>query len=132
MLKDENREINALKDTLERLNKSKQILLAYLYGSYASDKNHIRSDIDLAVYVNSLDENERIEIIDNILMATERQIDLLCLDDEYESPFIVQRALKGIPLIEPHKETYYKVAHKALHESEEIRFRRQLSGIYEK
>lgn len=122
----DNKEIRVLRAVLERLREDKKVLLAYLYGSYAAGLQHKRSDIDIAVFLNTTDEKERAEIIDTILMATDRQIEILRLDDEDESPFIIQKALKGIPLIEPDMETLYKVVHRALHETERIRYKRSI------
>lgn len=121
-------EINALKTVLEGFRKQGKILLAFLYGSYTKRMQHQRSDIDLAVYINTDDEKEAIEIIDAILMATEKPVEVLRLDDEEESPFIIQESLKGIPLVEPDMDTLYRVAHKALHEAESIRYRRMITS----
>jgi predicted nucleotidyltransferase len=121
------KDLENLKKILGRLKEEGKISLAYLYGSYASGSQHERSDIDLAIYLNSRDENRRIEIIDEILMSTDRSIELLLLDDEDESPFVIQKALKGIPLIEPDSETFYMLAHRALHETEAIRHKRELA-----
>jgi predicted nucleotidyltransferase len=121
------KDLENLKKILGRLKEEGKISLAYLYGSYASGSQHERSDIDLAIYLNSRDENRRIEIIDEILMSTDRSIDLLLLDEEDESPFVIQKALKGIPLIEPDSETFYTLAHYALHETETIRHKRKFA-----
>ena len=56
-------------------------------------------------------------------------VKILRLDDEDESPFVVQEALKDLHLVEPEPELLYKVTHRVLHETEEIRFRR---GLIEK
>lgn len=129
----ETSEIDTLKTVLEDLKKRGRILLAYLFGSYRTGTQHRRSDIDLAIYFNTDDEKEVAEIIDKILMSTERTVEILRLDDEDESPFIIQEALKGIPLIEPDMETLYRVAHRVLHETEGIRYRRAISsGKYER
>lgn len=124
----ESPEINALKAVLEGLRKQGKILLAYLYGSYAKGIQHQRSDIDLAVYINTDDEKEAIEIIDALLIAAEKPVEVLRLDDEEESPFIIQESLKGIPLVEPDMETLYRVAHRALHEAESIRYKRMIAS----
>ena len=118
-------EIQRIKEVLEELQGEGTVLLAYLYGSYAKGNPHVRSDMDLAVYLNSKDEDARIEAIDRILMSSDRAIELLFLDDENESPFVIQEALKGIPLIEPDKDKLYEVSDRVLHESEGIRFRRE-------
>jgi uncharacterized protein len=120
----EHPDIYALKSVLEVFRKQGKILLAYLYGSYAKNEKHLRSDIDLAVFIKAGDEKEAIGIIDSLLMAAEADVEILRLDDEDESPFIIQESLKGIPLVEPDMETLYRVAHRALHEAESIRYRR--------
>ena len=125
---EESPEINALKAVLEGLRKQRKILLAYLYGSYAKKIQHQRSDIDLAVYINTDDEKEAIEIIDALLMAAVKPVEVLRLDDEEESPFVIQESLKGIPLVEPDMETLYRVAHRALHEAESIRYKRMIAS----
>lgn len=117
-------DIKALRDLLSRLKIEGKIMLAYLYGSYASNLQHKRSDIDLALYLNTDDKKEREDIIDAILMLSDKQISILMLDDKDESPFIIQEALKGMPLIDPDIETLYSVARYALHEAESIRYKR--------
>jgi hypothetical protein len=59
-------------------------------------------------------------------MSVERDISILRLDDEDESPFIVQEALKGIHLVEPDRNILYEIIHRVLHESESIRYRRNM------
>lgn len=120
------KDIGKLKDILNKLRGEGKILIAILFGSYAHGQPHKRSDIDLAVYINTENESKRIEIIDEILMSDNRDINILRLDDEEESPFIVQKALKGLHLVEPDNDILYKVAHRVLHEAEGIRFRRSL------
>ncbi|MCF6149112.1 MAG: nucleotidyltransferase domain-containing protein [Candidatus Kuenenia sp.] len=131
-MKTEENELTPLKETLQELKKEGKVLVALLYGSYARGIPHVRSDIDLAVSLSAKDMEEEVEIIDKILMSTKKDVSILRLDDEDESPFVIQEALKGIHLIEPDSDTLYKVAHRALHETEEIRFRRALSGIFTK
>jgi len=41
-------------------------------------------------------------------------------------PFIIQKALKGIPLIEPEEDVLYLLYDRVLHETESIRFRRSM------
>lgn len=119
-------ELKPLIDLLLTLRSEGKVLIAILYGSYANGNPHARFDIDLAVYLGTTDENENIEIIDSILMSVERDVSILRFDDEDESPFIVQEALKGVHLVEPDLDTLYAVTHRALHESENILYRRGL------
>ncbi len=54
-------------------------------------------------------------------------IHLLRLDDDEESPFIVQKVLKGVHLVEPDWDAYYQIARRVLYETKSIRFRRETS-----
>ena len=120
-----NKEIDHLKEVLEDLKKKGNLFVAILYGSYAKGSPHTRSDIDLAIYLNVKDKNKETEIIDEIFMSVDREVYILRLDDEDESPFIIQEALKGIHLIEPDTEILYTVSHRVLHETESVRFRKE-------
>ncbi|MEW6002084.1 MAG: nucleotidyltransferase domain-containing protein [Nitrospirota bacterium] len=119
-------EIIPLKEILKTLRKENRILIAILYGSYSKGTPHKRSDIDLALYLKAKDEKDELEIVDKILVSVERNISILRLDDEEESPFVVQEALKGIHLIDPDTETLYKISHRVLHECEGMRFRKEI------
>ncbi len=121
----EDRDIAKLRKTLIDLQNEGKISLAYLFGSFAKGNDHKRSDIDLAVYFNTKDEMEIFDLIDRILMSTNRDVEILRLDDDDESPFIIQEALKGILLIEPDEDILYSLADRLLHETESIRFRRE-------
>jgi predicted nucleotidyltransferase len=118
-------ELDNLKKCLVRQRKEGKLLLAVLYGSFAGGTPHARSDIDLAIYLNGKNMEEEIELIDEILMSVDRQVSILRVDDEDESPFVVQEALKGIHLVEPDEEILYGVYHRALHESEGVRGSRE-------
>lgn len=119
--------LNPLKNILEDLRGKGRILIALLYGSYHRGDTHPRSDIDLAIYLTPQAESQAIETVDKILMSMETEISILRLDDEDESPFVVQEALKGEHLIEPDMETFYALSHKILHECEGIKNRREIS-----
>ncbi|MBI5142478.1 MAG: nucleotidyltransferase domain-containing protein [Nitrospirae bacterium] len=115
---------------LADLRRNGKIRVAMLFGSFAGGKPHERSDIDLAVYVVAGSEGEEIAIVDKILMSSERDVAILRLDDDDESPFIVQEALKGEHLVEPDVDTLYDVSLRALHEAESIRFRRGVEMVH--
>ena len=114
--------INILKD----LKRSGRVLIAVLYGSHAKGTPHKRSDIDLALFLSGKNETEEIEIIDSVLMSVDGNVAILRLDDEDESPFVVQEALKGIHLVDPDEKVLYTVQDRVLHEAENIRFRKEL------
>ncbi|MBI5745870.1 MAG: nucleotidyltransferase domain-containing protein [Nitrospirae bacterium] len=121
-------ELKPLREVLSKFRHQDKILIALLYGSYASGTLHKRSDIDLALFIKAKDKEEEIEIIDEILMSSEKDISILRLDDNDESPFVVKEALKGMHLAAPDSDTFYEVSCRVLHDIEEIRFRRSLSG----
>lgn len=122
-----NKLVEPLKKILDELKRKGNIKIALLYGSYLLGDAHSRSDIDLAIYFAPMDERRQIENVDKILMSSQAEISILRLDDEDESPFVVQEALKGEHLIEPDLETLYALSHKILHECEGIRNRREIS-----
>lgn len=124
-------EIEQIKEVLLRLKEEGRIAIALLYGSYANGSAHIRSDIDLGLYLTVNNRGEEIEVIDSILLSVDREVAILRLDDEDESPFIVQEALKGIHLVEPDMKILYALSHRVLHETESIRFRRGLLNCTE-
>lgn len=120
-----NPELQPLIAVLSELKKENKIDIAILFGSYAKGIHHNRSDIDLAVSIPQEIQDKEMDIIDRILMASERHISMLRLNDLEESPLVVQEALKGVHLIDPDYNVFYTVADWALHESESIRGRRQ-------
>jgi len=117
-------EVQPLVDTLVGMKNRGELSIALLFGSFAAGAQHCRSDIDLAVALSVRTEDREMELIDMILMATDRQISILRLDDPDESPMVIQEALKGIHLVKPDWEVFYQVADRVLHESESIRYRR--------
>jgi predicted nucleotidyltransferase len=119
--------VDELRKILVEMKNAGKIYLALLYGSFAKGAQHVRSDIDLAVYLNTATPEEELDLIDRILMSVDRDVSILRLDDQDESPFVVQEALKGIHLVDPDLEILYEVSHRVLHECETIRFRRENS-----
>ena len=119
-------DLENIRKCLQELRERGKILIAVLFGSQANSAAHARSDIDLGIYLPPMDQTEEMEILDSILLRSEIPISILRLDDDEESPLIVQEALKGVHLVEPDTEALYGVYHRVLHESEAIRTRREL------
>ena len=83
------------KDLKETLEKEKDIIFAYLFGSYGKGKPHRKSDIDVAVYLKESTDffNKKLELIDLISSITKKnKIDILILNQA--TPFIVHSVLK--------------------------------------
>jgi predicted nucleotidyltransferase len=53
-----------------------KIHIAVLFGSFANGFPHARSDIDIAVYFNAADPEEGTDLIDRILMSSERDVSI--------------------------------------------------------
>ncbi len=119
--------VDELRKILGEMKDAGKIYLALLYGSFAKGAQHVRSDIDLAVYLNAASLEEELDLIDRILMSVDLDVSILRLDDQDESSFVVQEALKGIHLVDPDLEILYEVSDRVLHECETIRFRRENS-----
>ena len=122
----EKADLTPLIRVLDHLRRTGRVLIAVLYGSHAKGRPHKRSDIDLALFIKGRNEKEEIEIIDSILMSVDGDLAILRLDDEDESPFVVQEALKGTHMIDPDRDALYSVQDRVLHEAENIRFRKEL------
>lgn len=121
----ENAELKPLITVLSELRAAGKLSIAILFGSFAKGIQHCRSDIDLAIAIPLATQDIEMDIIDQILMVSERPISILRLDDLEESPIVVQESLKGVHLVDPDLNVLYAVADWALHESESIRGRRQ-------
>ncbi len=119
--------IDKLRMTLQAMKDDGKISVAVLFGSFAGGSPHARSDIDIAVYLDAANPEEEMDLVDRILMSVDRDVSILRLDDEDESPFVVQEALKGVHLVEPEREILHSVSRRVLHESESIRYRREHS-----
>lgn len=119
-------DLEILRMILQELKDKGKILIAVLFGSQAKGEAHVRSDIDLGLYLPATGQEEELEIIDRILMCSEIPVSILRLDDDDESPLVVQEALKGVHLVEPDRATLYRLFHRILHEGESIRARREV------
>ena len=76
----------------------KRIPFAFLFGSYAQGQEIVLSDIDIAVYFDDMDEDEKTEYEHRLFLAFDEQVNVLRLEDEDISPIIRLRAIEGIPI----------------------------------
>jgi len=92
--------ITVLKEILE---KEKEILFAYLYGSYALNFIHSKSDIDIAVYLIPSNINDYIQKEKELTAAliTQLHIDNVDLRILNTLPFLLKYKVikEGIPII---------------------------------
>lgn len=117
------KELEPIETVLRKLKDGGEISMAYVFGSFAEGAIHRNSDIDLAVYIEAGDRKKAVLTEDRILAVTPsgRSVDILRLDLADASPFVVQKALKGIPLVDNSRRRYYEVAVRALKETEVLR-----------
>ncbi len=94
-------DITALKSILEQ---EQNIMLAILFGSMATGRYNINSDIDLAVKkMEPLSTNTKIQLIEKITQATGRAVDLIDLSTVGE-PLLGQILKHGKRLIGSNKD----------------------------
>ncbi len=81
-----------LKDLKEVLETDKEILFAYLYGSYIYNSIHFESDIDVAVYLMPSDMEEYIKKESKLLTAliTKLHLDKIDLRILNTAPFLLK------------------------------------------
>lgn len=60
----------------------KEIIFAYIFGSYSKDRVRRDSDIDIAIYLNeSIDLNKYIDLKMQLTESLKREVDLVILND---------------------------------------------------
>ena len=80
------------------LSKEKQVIFAFLYGSYAKGTALKDSDLDIAVYFRRKPTaNEVDRIWDELQRISGKDVELLVLNNAKES--IAWQAIRGIPLL---------------------------------
>ena len=66
---------------LNKINSLKDVSFAYLFGSYATNEQTEGSDIDIAVYLNSLSLDTELQITYEISKLTHKNIDIVVLNN---------------------------------------------------
>lgn len=75
-----------------------RIPFAFLFGSYADGNETILSDIDVAIYFNGMDEDEKTEYEHRFWFLFDEHVNILRLEDEEISPLVRLKAVEGIPI----------------------------------
>lgn len=89
---------NILEKVQESIYHEPRIPFAFLFGSYADGRETILSDIDIAIYFNGLDEDEKTEYEHRLWLLFDEQVNILRLEDEDISPLVRLKAVEGIPI----------------------------------
>ncbi len=107
----------------------KEVVFAFLFGSYAAGKADNWSDIDIGIYLGKgVPDDKRNEIRFKIVDELEPlEVQIGYLDDEYTSPAILVAAAEGLAIVINDEEIYYEELIKNIHTLEEMK----LIGIAE-
>lgn len=90
--------VQVLEKARRLISQEKRIPFAFLFGSYAEGEETILSDIDIAIYFNDMEEDEKKEYENRLSLAFDEQVNILRLEDEDISPIIRLRAIERIPI----------------------------------
>lgn len=119
--------VKALKDYFE---KREDIVMAFLFGSYAKDVFHKESDVDVAIYFRPKtgyleweEYNLKYEEEDTIWLDIERllkrNVDLVILNRAHST--IAQSAISGIPIVIKDRGLYLDFMLRVTREAEDFR-----------
>src|SRR5690554_5732962 len=113
--------MDIIKNSRNILKRYKNIIFAYIFGSYVRGKVRVDSDLDIAIYLrDKMDINEYLEIKMHLSEACKREVDLIILNDA--TPLLKYQIYKNNILLftrDKSIETRYKV--KALFEYSDMK-----------
>lgn len=92
---------------------------AFLFGSFANDRQTSRSDIDLAFYFQGISEEEKTEIEHKVSLLFDEAVHVLRLEDEDISPAVRLEAVSGLPIITPDIDRLNDFILSIIHQAEE-------------
>lgn len=99
--------------------KEKDIVLAFLFGSFAKNREILESDVDIGIYLDKEWDLEKIHKLWNrIERIVERNVDLIILNEA--RPTIAWEALRGIPLKIKDRRFYIEYILKVSREAEDF------------
>ena len=97
------KKIKLLKEYFE---KESEVLLAFLFGSFAKGRGMAESDLDIGVYLKDKKKEDKIWI--EVSRITEKEVDLVCLNDA-PATLISNVFQTGIPLKIGDKKLYWEL-----------------------
>jgi predicted nucleotidyltransferase len=88
--------------------KRPEVLLAFLFGSFARNRTHLSSDIDIGILFKTVPEMETLhDLTEGLSSILTRDVDLAVLN--YASPILKMQILKnGILVFASNKKYYYQ------------------------
>jgi uncharacterized protein YutE (UPF0331/DUF86 family)/predicted nucleotidyltransferase len=110
--------------------KEPSVLLAFLFGSFASGRETEESDYDIAVYLKEKERRKRIKIWLALQRILEREVNLVLLD-EAPATLVANVFYSGIPLSIKDKKLYWELYLSKTAEAEDfLRFLEDFWRIY--
>ncbi len=119
--------INLLKDYFEKRN---DLLMAFVFGSYARGQDIAESDFDIGVYLVEPEERLEDEVMFDVANIVEKEVNLVCMNNAPAS--LVSEIIKtGIPLVVKDEGLYWDFYLRASQEAEDFyEFAREYFKIY--
>jgi len=100
--------------------KRDDVVMAFLFGSWAKCATHLESDVDIAVYFNkNMDESEESSIWADVEKIVGINTDFVVLNRAF--PEIADSALKGIPIIIKDRNIYLRFLIRVISEAIDYR-----------
>ena len=84
------------------LSKKDEILFGYLFGSYATNQQTKKSDIDLALYLQNVDLDTRLQISYELSKFLKKDVDIVVLND-IKNVYLLENILKDGIIIKDHE-----------------------------
>jgi len=91
-----------IKTLSEKLQKRKEVLFAYLFGSRVSGKADSHSDYDIAVYLDTDDLDTRLSLIVDLSRTIGGEVDLLVLN-KAKNLYLLDELLRKNILLKDHE-----------------------------
>jgi uncharacterized protein YutE (UPF0331/DUF86 family)/predicted nucleotidyltransferase len=109
--------VKKIKELKKYFKKRKDVILAFLFGSFVSGREMKESDIDVAVYLK--EKQKRVKIYRDLSHILEREVDLVDLEEAPAS--LVSNVFKtGIPLVIKDERLYWELYLKMSNEAEDF------------
>ncbi len=109
-------ELSILKEYFE---KEQEVILAFLFGSYAKGFEMEESDFDVGVYFKDYSQKEEDRIWSDVTKIAKKEVDLVCLN-EAPANLISNIFKTGIPLVIRNKNLYWNLYLKVSLEAEDF------------
>lgn len=106
----------------EFLGDNPTVSFAFIFGSYVRERHKKTSDLDMAIYFDTLPEGiDLLHLINTLSDLTGKEVDLVVLNTA--SAFLRHEVMRnGIPLIIKDRDTYRRFREKTISDYDEYKF----------